>query len=184
MTRIPMKTTRHGFSLAELLVGLSIIAILAAVLIPAVAGQIGKSDATRALNDITAIRTGIEQFVADVHRYPGKLSHLTNQITVAQKDVNGSTYAASLVARWKGPYLARDTTAGHFDTGFGAFATDSLVRLTYQAGVNYVTVQIVGIQQTDFNRMDAEIDGTVSATNGLLRWVTPDTVRFLAMPIQ
>lgn len=182
---------RRGFSLAELLVGMAIIALLAAVLIPAVAGQISKSDATRTVQDISAMRTGIEQFVADVRRYPGKLSHLTNPISNTQRDVNGVLYPNTLVARWKGPYVARDTSAGStgFITGYGAVAQDSLVRLTYQAGVNYVTIRIAGITQADFDRLDVDIDGAASATSGVLRWVTGgasnvDTVKFLTIPIQ
>lgn len=180
---------RIGFSLAEILVALAIIAMLAAVLIPSVAGQIGKSDATRTLQDMTSIRTGIEQFLADVRRYPGKVSHLANQITVAQTDVNNNVYPGNLVARWKGPYLGRDSLTGGYQTGFGAVIRDSLVQLTFQPTVNYVTVVIAGITQTDFNRMDAEIDGTVGATTGMLRWVTGgvsgvDTVKFLTIPIQ
>jgi hypothetical protein len=61
---------------------------------------------------------------------------------------------------------------------------DSLVRLTFQAGVNYATVVIAGITQTDFNRIDLEVDGTVGATTGMLRWVTGDTVKYLTIPIQ
>lgn len=181
--------SRRGFSLAEVLVVLSILAILAAVLVPAVAGQIGKSDATRAIQDMTAIRTGVEQFLADVHRYPGKVSHLTNQITVAQRDINIANYPAGLVSRWKGPYLGRDTLPGGFQTGFGAFVRDSMVQLTFQPGVNYVTVVIAGITQTDFNRIDIEIDGVAGTTTGLVRWVTGggsgvDTVKYLTIPIQ
>jgi prepilin-type N-terminal cleavage/methylation domain-containing protein len=174
---------RRGFSLAELLVGMAILALLAAVLIPAVTGQISKGDATRTIQDLTSIRTGVEQFVADVRRYPGRLSHLTNAITAAQRDVNGTLYPAGLVPRWKGPYVTRDLAAA-VTTGFGGTTVDSLVRLTYQPGVNYVTVQIAGITQPDFDRMDLEIDGAVNAATGLLRWVAGDTVRYLAMPIQ
>lgn len=184
-----ISVTRGGFSLAELLVGMAIIALLAAVLIPAVTGQIAKSDATRTLQDIASMRTGVEQFVADVRRYPGKLSHLTRAITVADRDVNGVLYSANLVARWKGPYVARDTSGGGFITGYGAVAVDSLVRVIYQPGVNYVTVRLAGITQPDFDRMDVDIDGSVNALNGVLRWVTGggsgvDTVKFLALPIQ
>lgn len=180
---------RSGFSLAEILVALAIIATLAAVLFPAVAGQIAKGDATRTIQDITSIRTGIEQFLADVHRYPGKVSHIANPITALQTDVNNAVYPAGLVARWKGPYLTRDSLTGGYQTGYGAVVRDSLVQLTFQPTVSYVTVVIAGITQTDFNRIDAEIDGTVGATTGLLRWVTGgvsgvDTVKFLAIPIQ
>lgn len=178
------RSRRYGFSLAEILVALAILAALAAVIIPAVAGQISKSDATRTIQDMTSIRTGIEQFVADVHRYPGKVSHLANQISITQMDVNNALYPQPLVNRWKGPYLGRDTLPGGYQTGFGGLVSDSLVKLTFQAGVNYATVVIAGITQTDFNRIDVEIDGTVGATTGMLRWVAGDTVKYLTIPIQ
>lgn len=174
---------RRGFSLAELLVAMAIIAVLAAVLFPAVAGQVSKSDATRTIQDLSSMRTGVEQFLADVRRYPKKLSHLTRPIT-GESDINGTNYPANLVARWKGPYVARDTTGAGFITGWGAVALDSLVKITYQPGVEYVTIRVAGITQSDFERMDAEIDGAVSATNGVLRWVAGDTLKFLAVPIQ
>jgi prepilin-type N-terminal cleavage/methylation domain-containing protein len=179
---------RSGFTLAELLVTMAIMAVLAAVLIPAVAGNIGKSDAARAMNDLTSIRTGLEQFVSDVHRYPSKVSHLTNQVLSTAKDVNLAAYGVGLAGRWKGPYLARDTLGGGLQTGFGAIVLDTLTRVLITAGgTNYVTVLIAGINQTDFNRMDIEMDGTVSATTGNLRWVTGttvDTVKYLTIPIQ
>lgn len=184
-------TRRYGFSLAEILIALAIIATLAAVLIPTVAGQLGKSDATRAIQDITAIRTGIEQFLADIRRYPGRVSHLANAITTTQRDINTALYPASVVSKWRGPYLGRDTVpgSGGYQTGFGGVIRDSLQTATFQPGVNYVTVVIAGIPLAEFNRMDSEVDGTVGATTGQLRWVTGgasgvDTVRFLAMPIQ
>lgn len=162
---------------------MAILALLAAVLIPAVTGQISKGDATRTIQDLTSMRTGIEQFVADVRRYPGRLSHLTNSITVAQRDVNGVLYPAGLIPRWRGPYVARDL-GSPVTTGFGGTTVDSLARLTNQPGVTYIAVQIAGIPQADFDRMDLEIDGSVSATTGLLRWVAGDTMRYLALPIQ
>lgn len=184
-SRIQSQTSRRGFSLGELLVAMAIIAVLAAVLLPAVAGQVTKSDATRTIQDLSSIRTGVEQFLSDVRRYPKKLSHLTRGIA-GQSDINGTNYPASLVSRWKGPYVGRDTSGalGGFVTGYGAIALDSLAKITYQPGVDYVTVRVVGISQTDFDRMDAEIDGAVSATNGILRFVAPDTLKFLAVPIQ
>ena len=185
------KRRRSGFSLGEILIALAIIATLAAVIIPTVAGQIGKSDATRTIQDMTAIRTGIEQFMADVHRYPGRVSHLSNAITNTQRDVLTNLYTNALVAKWKGPYVGRDTVpgSGGLQTGFGGTIRDSLQTATFQPGVNYVTLVVTGITLADFNRMDGEIDGIASPTTGLLRWVTGggsgiDTVRFLAMPIQ
>jgi hypothetical protein len=51
------------------------------------------------------------------------------------------------------------------------------------AGSNYVTIRISNVAQTDFNRVDAAMDGAVDATKGILRWDN-DTLRFFAIPIQ
>src|SRR6185503_15499778 len=55
-----------GFTLAEILVALALISLMAAVLLPTVAGQLLKGDAARTAEDLNAIRSGIEQFLADV----------------------------------------------------------------------------------------------------------------------
>jgi len=183
-----------GFTLAEILIALALIAILAAVLLPTVASQIGKGDAGRVMQDADAVRAGIEQFLADVHRYPSKYGQLTKAITTTDRDVNGTLYPGGLVAKWKGPYTTKLLNgAGVLPTGFGAVIRDTLVKtLNTSNSVNYLTVVIVGIDWLGFSRLDLEIDGTsadsaTAVTSGLLRWIpnaAGDTTRYLALPIQ
>lgn len=185
---------RVGFTLAEILIALALIAILAAVLLPTVASQIGKGDAGRVMQDADAVRAGIEQFLADVHRYPSKYSQLTKAITTADRDVNGTLYPSGLVAKWKGPYTTKLLNdASVLPTGFGAVIRDTLVKtLNASNSVNYVTVVIVGIDWVGFSRLELDIDGTsadsaTAVTTGMLRWIpnaAGDTTRYLALPIQ
>jgi prepilin-type N-terminal cleavage/methylation domain-containing protein len=178
-----------GFTLAEILIALALIAVLAAVLLPSVAGQIMKGDTGRTMQDLDALRAGVDQFLADVHRYPQKVSHLTTKILSTDEDVNGTVYPGGLVAKWTGPYVTKPLNdASVLPTGFGANIRDSLQRVAVN-GVNYVTVVIAGIDSAAFARLDLEIDGvstslTNSRTLGLLRWVTGDTAKYLATPIQ
>lgn len=178
-----------GFTLAEILIALALIAVLAAVLLPSVAGQIMKGDSGRTMQDLDAVRAGVDQFLADVHRYPMKVSHLNTKILTTDKDVNGTVYPSGLVAKWSGPYITKPLNdAGVIPTGFGANIRDSLQRVPAN-GVNYVTVVIAGIDSAAFARLDLEIDGpsaslTNSRTLGLLRWVSGDTAKYLASPIQ
>jgi prepilin-type N-terminal cleavage/methylation domain-containing protein len=178
-----------GFTLAEILIALALIAVLAAVLLPSVAGQIMKGDSGRTMQDLDAMRAGIDQFLADVHRYPQRVSHLNTKITIADKDVNGTLYPSGLVAKWVGPYITKPLNdASVIPTGFGAVIRDSLQRVPSNA-INYVTVIIAGIDSAAFARLDLEIDGpasniTNSRTLGLLRWVSGDTAKYLATPIQ
>jgi len=180
-----------GFTLAEILIALALIAVLAAVLLPTVAGQIAKGDAGRTMQDLNAVRAGIDQFLADVHRYPKLVSHLTTKVTASDRDVNGALYPSGLASKWSGPYINKvlnDATPPAIPTGSGAGIQDSLARIAIGA-VQYVTVRIHPLDSAAFARLDLEIDGpsaswTNAQTLGLLRRVTGDTVKYLAAPIQ
>lgn len=175
----------RGFSLAEILVALVVIALLAAVIIPAATAHLAKGEAVRLAQDVTNIRTGIDQFYGDVHRYPGKVSDLTGPIT-GKTDINGNLYAAVLAARWRGPYMRSDTTSGVMPTALNGSILNTLQKNTNTNAVDYVSVLITGLSLEDFNRIDPRIDGALDASGGLLRFKagTPDTVKFLAAPIR
>ena len=182
------KRTR-GFTLAEILIALALIAVLAAVLLPTVAGQILKGDAGRVMQDVEAVRAGVDQFLADVHRYPRYYSQLSKPIVVADSDINANTYTTGLVGRWSGPYVTKDTLGAVVLTGFGGSIQNKLMKVANTNGVDYVTVVILGIAYPDFQRINEQIDGTsgVDSLSGLLRYSKTggiDSVKFLATPIQ
>lgn len=181
-----------GFTLAEILVALALIALLAAVLLPTVAGQILKGDAARVMQDFDAVRSGIDQFLADVHRYPGKYSDLSKAITITQTDINSATYTTGLTSKWAGPYVTKDTMSSVIPSGFGGSIQNTFVKTLSTNSVNYVTVLIFGIAAPDFDKIDLQVDGpstpqSAGRTTGLLRFGTTGTVdstKFLATPIQ
>jgi len=180
--------TGRGFTLAEILVALALMALLAAVLLPTVAGQILKGDAGRTVQDLSAVQSGAQQFLADVHRYPGKYSDLSKIITTANTDILSATYNAGLVAKWKGPYVMKDTVNSVVETGFGGSIQNTFGKYLNTNGINYLGVVVLGISGPDFDKIDEQIDGApANRTAGLLRWATGagvDTTKFLAIPIQ
>ena len=177
---------RKGFTLAEILVALALIALLAAVLLPTVAGQILKGDAGRVLQDVSAIRAGIEQFLADVHRYPSRYSDLSTLITTSGTDINGNVYTSGLVGKWAGPYVTKDVVP--VETGFAGSIQNVFKIQQASNAVNYVSIIITGINGPDFDKVDLQVDGTgTTRTTGLFRWVSTggvDSTKFLAVPIQ
>jgi len=86
------KIVRRGFTLPEILVTVTVIAVLAAVVVPAVTQYVNKGDAPASSSDIGAIRTAITGYIADTRRYPADFLDLTT--------------APAGVTNWKGPYFA------------------------------------------------------------------------------
>lgn len=176
---------RRGFSLAEILVAVALIAILSAVMLPGLNSHLRKSDAARLAGDLTSIQTGAQEFVADVHRFPSAITQLTTPITTSAADVDGSTIPPYLVAKWKGPYLAKTNIA---NTSVGSISPTLISVNDASTNVNYLTVVITSPSYTEFQELEALLDpGTApasSATLGVVRWSsTTSTILFLALPI-
>ena len=60
-----MKTVQKGFTLIELMIVVAIIGILAAVAIPAYQNYIAKSQVSRVMGEVGALKTGVENCVLD-----------------------------------------------------------------------------------------------------------------------
>ena len=192
---------KRGFSLPEILVAVAIMAVVAAVVIPSIGSQLTKGDTARLTTDLINVKAGIEQFLADVRRYPSSMTQLQvkpGALVAADTGINATgMYAASQVARWKGPYLTKDVTAAQA-TGYGAtmvafFRTCNNLGLITAcsapgAGQKYLTIAVPGISQAEAFTADSAMDDGV-LTTGALQWVAKgagpaDTLRFLALPIQ
>lgn len=180
-------TKRQGFTLVEVLVILAILAALAAILVPTVTNQVRKADLGQVTGDMTNLRTGVEAFLVNVHRYPADIEQLAFPITGTDTDINGATYPGGLVSRWEGPYIDRAiTTGGTLETGFGALIQDGLT-VTTESGVDYLTIRITGLGEPEALDLDAEFDAGDGEAAGRWRWfgVSPavDSAHFLALPI-
>jgi prepilin-type N-terminal cleavage/methylation domain-containing protein len=98
------KSVRRGFTLPEILVTVTVVAVLAAVVVPAVTQYVNKGDTPATQQDIEQVRNAITGYIADSRQYPASLYNLS---------------IANAVTGAKGPYLAasiQNSTA----TGFYA----------------------------------------------------------------
>jgi prepilin-type N-terminal cleavage/methylation domain-containing protein len=186
---------KRGFSLGEILVAVAIMAVVAAVVIPSIGGQLNKGDVSRITSDLTSIRGGVEQFLADVRRYPSAMAQLQTKpaaLAAADTGLNGSgQFTAAQVARWRGPYLTKDFSASGV-TGFGGSITVlfkvcnmSQACLPASTGTKYLTVMIPGLSSSEMFQVDSAMDDGL-ATTGQIQFVTTgvDTLKYLALPIQ
>src|SRR5437762_2679793 len=103
---------RRGFTLPEVLVTITIVAVLAAVVVPAVLNQVSKGDNAAVAGDVGALRTAISNFTTDTRHYPKSIHDLVSKPLSTELDLNGVAYGTSAINAWKGPYFpaSQDTS--------------------------------------------------------------------------
>ena len=159
---------RSGFTLPEVLVTVAIVAVLAAAVVPAVTSQLSKGEEGTVVSAITSVRTGITAFTSDVRAFPGELSNLTNAITLAQTDLEGNTYSAAQVARWKGPYTTKTTCVlgDSLPIGLGAFVVDSI-----KDSLNFMVLTINNVHTVaQADGLEALFESVADSSGGVIRW--------------
>jgi len=167
---------RSGFTLPEVLVTVAIVAVLAAMVVPAVTQQISKGDAPAFMGSVTSLRTAIASFASDVRKLPGEISQLSVDIDDAdpptEEDLattvdGGVAYSEAIAGRWRGPYESSGSTTGIIPMGFGWSTADDLVDLN---GYIVVSLTKTGAVITDAVELDNAVDGGNGAAAGLVRW--------------
>jgi len=125
---------RSGFTLPEILVTVTVIAVLAAAVVPAVTQYVNKGNAPASQQDIQQLQNAVTGFTADVRHYPGDLQQLVTQIVSTtgggdSLDLDGAAtpvqFTSVETARWKGPYTSAAITTGA--TGGGQFTSNGLL---------------------------------------------------------
>ena len=97
----PRRARRGGFSLAELMVVIVILGLLATIVVPNVFSYLSKANTTVAKNDIAQIATAIDNWmVNNAGRPPESLDQLT------ALDEDGNSYLKNIpLDPWKNPYV-------------------------------------------------------------------------------
>jgi general secretion pathway protein G len=87
-----------GFTLFELLVVLTIMALLAAIVAPRVIGYLGRAKEDVARSQMSNLVTSLELYYLDVGRYPAEDQGLSALVTAPQQ-------GGAPLQGWRGPYL-------------------------------------------------------------------------------
>jgi len=164
---------KRGFTLAEILVALAIVALLTAVIIPTVGGSLRQSQASAIADELTNLTTAITAYRQNVLKYPNKLDLLTNTpVAGTSLDICGVAMLAANVSKWQGPYLARPITTGtDFPIG-DATVNDQLVRNPpgVQAGVGTLQIKMDLVDTVAAVALEAQFDGNADFTTGSILW--------------
>lgn len=180
-------SNRRGFTLPEVLVTVTIVAVLAAVMVPAVINQVAKGDSPAVGDDVAAIRTAVTTFAADTRHFPSRLSQLGGaSLSPTDTDLVGTVYDAAAVAGYKGPYAA--LTGGHLAPA-GILFADSLVNVSAthsiclrdstsnntHSGTSKITASQVALLELAVDQNATHIVGAGSNSTGLVQWTQTGT---------
>lgn len=145
---------RRGFTLPEILVTVTVVAVLAAVVVPAVTQFAGKGDGPSTTSDLGALRTGVTSYVSVNRSYPSFLSDLAPY--AAQLSLSGTSTAATF-------------TSG----GYGLTFRNDINNDTTVSGTHYVRIGFTGTaSHGSCSEIDAAIDGGNGNTQGSFRYGT------------
>lgn len=98
--RLRSERSRAGFTMIELLLVLAILAILAAIVIPKLAGRSEQARVTAAQTEISNLETALDSYEVDTGSYPDSSMGLQ---ALMVKPAN--------VDNWRGPYMTKDIPA-------------------------------------------------------------------------
>ena len=148
------KARRSGFTLPEILVTVTVIAVLAAVVVPAVTQFASKGDGPATLSDLNALKTAVTGYVTSTRAYPTYLSDVSPyaSINLGTTATSGTTYVGA---------------------GYG-FTVGSTFSTTADNGTNYLTVSLSSPKVTTkkCSEIDADLDSGTGGTSGAFRYAS------------
>jgi len=171
---------RAGFTLIETIVTVGLLAVLAAFVIPSVIQKAGAADPVKVLNDLNAVRTGLESFDNDTKVIPNSVWQLTSKPSVLNHAIDsvsasstGTALTLGQVAVWNGPYVAitlDSVPTGSFPTGYGAKVSNLLERYDVVANKGEITGGTTGAVFSANNTLlvSIRIDGLTLAQAEIL----------------
>ena len=186
---------RNGFTISELLVTITLVAILASAFISNVTWQVDDADRDRLGQDAKEIRAAVEQFVSDVRRYPATVQQVAVPITTRESALTTTGhrhYTSADVARWKGPYWRRGSTASTGEKVWAfdqTFAIDTLLpsgSVSVSGGQRYMVLKAALPRSDSLSilRLDRRFDdGDLTTGSMRLRKGAADTLKILILPI-
>lgn len=187
-----MSSTDHcrgGFTLAEMLVAMALLAVLSALVTPSMLVNIGKGERSRVAEDLQSTATSAQMFNTDLKRWPSTMGQLASTVGATDTDVLNEQYGATLASRWNGPYFDRGGDIGTtLKTGSGG-----RIRTTFGTGSwegrTYLKIEVEGIDEETAKQISQLLegeslvgtDGTGDA-NGRVRWQSgnPSVLIYLA----
>lgn len=189
---LPRRPRRGGFTVAEVMVAVAIIAIIASIALPNILNYLDQQKVTSAKASIDSVVAGVARFKTAVNKYPSVLNMLTDSIrttgggagngnTVSRNSCTGyaiasatGTFAAADVTSWNnnGTFFSMPLTTSGYPIVIGTF-NNSLVRVPSTVGsgqlgeLNFIAP---GVRTDDIEALEQLYDPETNSAAGIIRW--------------
>lgn len=166
--------TRKAFSLAEIIVTLTIAAVLGGVLIPRIAGYVDSQRVDTTVATLNAVAAAIGKFRSTVTDYPGRLSDLSTPIAntdpTACNGVSPTTlvaYGATNGPKWTifGPYYPKSNSRTGFPLPIGV-ANDQITRTQNNTTAGQLVITVPNVTIDDARDLNTKMDGPSDVDQG------------------
>lgn len=152
---------RVGFTTAEILVAVGIVAILAAATMPAIRTRLSVGDADAIVAEFENLEQALQAFQDNTTTYPLTLAQLST-LSTTQTSCN-TAMSATQISRWRGPYVTRPISASYTVTA-DVTVENTLVRDT-TPGVGLLDIKMDNVEQDVANQVERELDGAINASS-------------------
>jgi prepilin-type N-terminal cleavage/methylation domain-containing protein len=175
LSRYPRPRTHQAFTLVEVLVALAIVALLTAVLLPALSRKLVDARTTALSQTFLGLSQGIAEFKRATTRYPSTLVYLSTQPVAANTDICGNSLSTTPVSLWRGPYSSRDISANGIQMS-DAVVQSSLGKVLSGTSPIFILINAYGVESGTVVDLESSLDGgTSDANSGTIRWVSGST---------
>ncbi len=157
-----------------MVVAIGLLAILAALMIPALRGRAVSGDAAGLATTLGGLRQGIQNYRAHTGFYPSSAFQLVSVPGQQNAPLTNSCGpllpAAVMGAAWNGPYVAQQVGVGGIQSGAMEIAP-AFSRDTVTGDLGSLRINVLGVPQPVAEIVDAAFDGgAFSATSGTITW--------------
>lgn len=168
-----LRHRREAFTLAEVLVAVALVAILAAVITPTIRGRLQDGYEDALVQELDDLKSAVTMYRQDVGKYPPNLDYLT-ALRGSPKDKCNVALTATAKANWRGPYVTRNIGVTAGIGGYIVAGKDTILDtlITY-AGPNGLAIRIAGPDTLTAHNLDLKIDGVNNKSAGSLQWTAP-----------
>jgi len=164
------RRARPGFTLAEVLVAFTLIAVLAAVIVPTVSGRLQAAYEGSIISEFDNLASAIAAYRQDVGKYPPALDYLT-AMRSPTVDRCGVALSSTALASYRGPYVTREilNSVGYLFASKDTI-NDVITTVTVASVPVGLGITIVGPDTLTAHNVDVQIDGFANRTLGAVQW--------------